>query len=552
MSDTVSSAPFRRLQRLRLASRSLAIVLRNPQLSLLVFLSAIAACILSAAIFITRGYPGRDSGIFLYVAQLILDGKIPYRDAWDNKPPGIFYTDALGLFLGRGSIAGLWLLEFVSLVAAVVLSVKTLDRAFGLGAAFFGSMTWLIGMMLLFSTQGPNLTEEYAIPLKFAAFWLFLEAEDKGYVGWRGLAVGATGAVTLLFRQNLIGVQLAVAVYMLFTRVYHRHLRRLLTEWFWVLLGGAIVTAVVCAYFAANSALGDLYDVAFRYNFLYSSAPIQQRLAAALAGFGVISGSGIGILAAASWVAGLVFLVTGRQLPRDGKRLLALAVIAFPIEFLLVSASIREYAHYYEAWFPVIGVLAGFFAGSILGGGTGKAKGSFSLHGIIWQVALVLGMAMMPVYSSITAALPIGRPPSVIAQAAAYVRDHTRPGDYVLVWGADVSINFVSQRRSPTRFMHQYPLFTRGYETPEMIGEFLAEMKAHPPALIIDTSPVNNHVPPIDNGQRASEGWRSWGPDGIYATSPDTDEMFAYLNSNYEKTGSLVQGGKTAFVYQRR
>ncbi|MCL4532576.1 MAG: glycosyltransferase family 39 protein [Actinobacteria bacterium] len=515
-------------------------------------LSAVAGCLLSVAIFITRGYPGRDSGIFLYVGQLILDGRIPYRDAWDNKPPGVFYADALGLFLGRGSMAGLWLVEFASLVAAVVLSVKTLDRAFGLGAAFFGSMTWLVGMMLLFSTEGPNLTEEYAIPLKFAAFWLFLEAEDKGYAGWRGLALGLTGAVTLLFRQNLIGVPLAIAAYMLVTRGYHRQVRTLLMEWFWVLLGGATVASVVCAYFAANSALGDFFDVAFRYNFLYSATSMRERLAAALAGFTVISGSGIGVIGVASWIAGLIFLATGRQLPRDARRLLALAVLAFPIEFLLVSASIREYAHYYEAWLPVIAILAGFFASSLLGGRVGHAAGRLHSRAVTWQVALVLGMAMMPAYATITAALPIGRPPSVIAQAAAYAKNNTRPGDYVLVWGADVSINFVSQRMSPTRFMHQYPLFTRGYETPEMIGEFLAEMQAHPPALIIDTSPVNDHVPPIDDAQRAREGWKSWGPDGIYATSPDTDEMFTYLNRNYKETGLLSQGGKTVFVYERR
>ena len=31
--------------------------------------------------------PGRDSSAFLYVAQGILEGEIPYLDRWDHKGP---------------------------------------------------------------------------------------------------------------------------------------------------------------------------------------------------------------------------------------------------------------------------------------------------------------------------------------------------------------------------------------------------------------------------------------------------------------------------------
>jgi hypothetical protein len=33
----------------------------------------------------------RDSGGFLYGGQQILNGKLIYRDFWDNKPPVIFF-----------------------------------------------------------------------------------------------------------------------------------------------------------------------------------------------------------------------------------------------------------------------------------------------------------------------------------------------------------------------------------------------------------------------------------------------------------------------------
>jgi Dolichyl-phosphate-mannose-protein mannosyltransferase len=62
---------------------------------------------------------GRDQGIYGVVADSILQGGMPYRDAWDFKPPGIFliYAFAQGLF-GKTMLA-IRLLEVIGLVATV-------------------------------------------------------------------------------------------------------------------------------------------------------------------------------------------------------------------------------------------------------------------------------------------------------------------------------------------------------------------------------------------------------------------------------------------------
>jgi hypothetical protein len=44
---------------------------------------------------------GGDQGIYAYVGQSILKGEVPYRDAWDQKPPGIHFTYAAMLALWR-------------------------------------------------------------------------------------------------------------------------------------------------------------------------------------------------------------------------------------------------------------------------------------------------------------------------------------------------------------------------------------------------------------------------------------------------------------------
>ena len=50
--------------------------------------------------------PGMDNGVFLYGGQQLLVGKTPYLDFWDHKGPLIYFINALGLMIGKGSRAG--------------------------------------------------------------------------------------------------------------------------------------------------------------------------------------------------------------------------------------------------------------------------------------------------------------------------------------------------------------------------------------------------------------------------------------------------------------
>ena len=52
--------------------------------------------------------PIRDSGIFLSIGSDILQGKVLYQQTWDNKQPLLYIFNALGLWLGNGSVWGVW------------------------------------------------------------------------------------------------------------------------------------------------------------------------------------------------------------------------------------------------------------------------------------------------------------------------------------------------------------------------------------------------------------------------------------------------------------
>ena len=116
-------------------------------------------------------YPGRDGGIFLYVGSLILKGRIPYLEVWENKGPLVFYINALGQALSGGSRWGVWFLEFLFFFCAGVLGYIVIKRLMGGIPALVGTFIWTIvaGNVL----QGGNFSEEYSLLFSFIALFGF-------------------------------------------------------------------------------------------------------------------------------------------------------------------------------------------------------------------------------------------------------------------------------------------------------------------------------------------------------------------------------------------
>src|ERR687889_2081724 len=61
---------------------------------------------------------GPDQALYAYVGERILHGELPYRDAWDQKPPGIHYVYA-GL---RAVSSGDAIVAAADLLAAAVVA----------------------------------------------------------------------------------------------------------------------------------------------------------------------------------------------------------------------------------------------------------------------------------------------------------------------------------------------------------------------------------------------------------------------------------------------
>ncbi len=537
-----------------------------------------------------RSVPGRDSGVFLYVASLVLDGRLPYRDVWDHKPPAIYYLDALGLAIGGRSTWGVWAIQTLFICSAILLGFGLMRKALGRAPALFGSVAWLgtFGLLLIWD----NYPEEYALPLQFGSLYLFCQVEHEQagrppHSLWPGilnrLLIGALGALCFLLKPTLVGTQLAiVAVIIVFRRrcsapgTRHNYLGGYLAA---ICAGALLVLVPVTAYFWANGALDQALDAVFRYGIAYSAAPVGDRLLSILSGLGGLPAlSGAPALALISWIGicGHTLRHTGkgrRGVPgaapppfadptissnnvggadgndgcdeRNGRELLSsVALVGLPIELLLVAVSGRTYGYYYTAWLPMLGILCGLFAHNLLSGTTACSDRSG------W-VRVVCLCALLPVMIGVPAAVVSARMGIATStamtrvEAVRYLSAHTSADNQVLIWGAEPGVNFSAGRRSPTRFVYQYPLYTRGYTSASLVRELLNEIKHNKPALIIDASASDRITPPLDAYSR-----ERWTPRLVYDLPPEMQAVFDYLGSQYDLVGNLGEDGWR--VYARK
>lgn len=470
----------------------------------------------------------RDSGMFLYAGWQILEGKIPYRDVWDLKPPVIFYLNAAGLAIANNSRWGVWLIETAFLSFTVLTGFSLMRDAFGALPAIISSSVWLLS--LVFVIDGGNLTEEYALPLVFGCFWLVYNAEKRGSYRWYGYLIGVLCGIAFFTKQNTIGIGFSIILYMVLSSLLSHHKRKLLTDLLLVICGGLTVVVIIISYFAVYGAVHDFWKAAFVYDFVYCTREnlLKSIISVILTGFQLLSITKIITFALAGWGTGLFYLILKRKvLDKNIITIIAIGVIDLPIELLLVSTSGRTYPHYYMMLLPVSAILAGLLV-HVLIKGLMCIFGSPPSRKAILVISFFIFLSFAPTYIKAFAGYRDYMRALSAVQADAtinYIRENTSDHDYILMWGAEPVINFFARRASPSRFVYHYPLYTPNYTTRDMVEEFLRDIHCNKPALIIDTLgkgiAINNF--------------------GI--TSPKIDELLEFIRLNYQvkkKLGSWV------------
>ncbi len=424
----------------------------------------------------------RDEGEYAYIAQRWLRGDVPYRDAFDQKPPGVFAAYAV-IFraLGQSIEAIHWGTQLYTLgtLALIFLAGRRLfGPGAGLAAAFFAAFLTADCCVL---GNAAN-TETFMILPLTAGFLAARRAAERSSPRCSA-AAGACGTLALLCKQVALP-----NVGLHFLLLWAAPRRRVHLSAAYVL--GAVATLVpVLGYFAAAGALREFWDCVVGHNLAYARRVPWYHYPEMFAGtFQFIARQWWPILAFAGlglWASEPIDASECRPWLRPRR----LAAVWLAVSFLGVSIGGYFREHYYIQAIPPLAVLAGrgvvLLASRWRPGRAPVTAAALCLAAVAYGVLMASWYYLSGTPTEKSRALYGAHPFPESLPVADFLRRHSAPGDTVFVYGSEPQILFYAGLPSASRYIFVYPLMTPFPDTRARQEGVLNGLAGRPPRWVV-------------------------------------------------------------------
>ena len=452
-----------------------------------------------------------DEALYSEIANVILDGGVPYRDAWEQKPPGIYFLYALiFLVFGRNNLIA------VHWIAAIAISLTAIG-IFCFASIIFSKQTAIISAFLYCAIsscgsaahfQAAN-TEIFSVLFAVWAIFFFFKQNGK-FINY--FNCGLLTALAFFFKQPG-GLILILFIIYLFIKNFKD--KQLFLKHISAILSGFLsIVLITVFYFLINKSLFDFWMVGFWHNVLYMKGNDI--------GFGLFAiKKNIPLFVRNNYVfyipALTMFLFSSIKLIRAKLNANTIGLkyifmfIWFPLSFISTSLGWRFEGHYFYFFFPAVCVLSAecfvqFYNYLYL-----RQK----YISFIFAMLYLSGLLYSLIYHT-------GFPPgfqkkyrvfmdlqenegNFISGISRYIRQRTSQNDKIFVWGFCPEIYTISGRRCASRFV--FCNFLIGQMTgdkyfymdmerldrtiPGAWDKLMTDLHKNMPSYIIDTSTID-------------------------------------------------------------
>jgi hypothetical protein len=462
--------------------------------------------VVACALLLTTFSFGRDQSIYATVGSGMLSGKLPYRDLWDFKPPGIFYVFAAGEALFGHNMAAPRLLEAAGSIATAFAMVALSKRWFGasLPGLFGAVIASTVHVQLDFWHSGQPETFGGMLTV-FALYCATLPLDGiRRHLSW-ALAGALLGAAALM-KPPLGGAAIVLAAYL--TRVHLVGSRRSTFVGLFAMGAGASLPFVACvAWFWARGGLGAMLWTLRDYVPGYTALGWQgEHHALEMFYYAAVEA----LTKFSAWISlGIAALFL---LPRHSLRELEHVLLLFGCAIVHVTGvalQAKFFQYHYGATIPLLALAAGL--GWYKLWTRAWAKRPWPVLGLFVVATLALLMRK-PIHDVPGTVLErswarlnflLRRAPFETRQkldealhkaadfdlasnhrVATWVAAHTQPSDFVLVWGFEPYVYWYSGRQPATRFIYNVAQRSH-WQTETSQRLFIEEVRARNPRLVI-------------------------------------------------------------------
>jgi 4-amino-4-deoxy-L-arabinose transferase-like glycosyltransferase len=443
-----------------------------------------------------------DEGYYGIIANDTLDGGTFYKTAVDTKPPGIYYVYvAVFSVAGKNNLLAVHVLTIL-VVAATALIVRRIGSR--MGGDWAGAWSGIGYAVFLHAYRPgdtlPANTEIFASLFLALSVLAFLQGERKAGWSWMFLSGALVGLATLFRQPSAVNVaaMLACLVYAWLipgTQTLGNVLRAGSS-----IIGGfvaPIAGLALCYHWQGN--LHDAYLWAWAFAVRYVEA--ETTFLYVLKRF-VILHLAMMLCWGLLWYFGIRQVIEILRSFRHRKAApteQVFLILWLVLSYLAIFIGWRFPGHYHLPVLLPLSVLAGQAFSRFVA----EQRRSPQPHWR-WIRAGIIGAATLPALGFLIDAFVVRTQTLSFLPIVQQIVKETAPSDRIFVWGSLPQIYSFSGRRMATRFVscshlvgayasRPRAMTNKGKSLlPGMWEMFQTDWDAHPPVLIIDTSPLGH------------------------------------------------------------
>lgn len=448
---------------------------------------------------------GIDSSVFLYIGQSMHHGLVPYKDLFDHKGLVLYFIEYLGYLIGFGSNVGVWIIELINLYAIALIfyctaKLFTDSRIICLLSAY---IVLQLSTLPFFSSDGGNLTEEYALPwIALSLYFVVKFFLTEEYKNWHIVAIGFGFAAVFFLRVNMVGLWAALLFSVIIHLIKSKRIAELFKCALLFVLGCVIVLIPILVYLLATDSLKGMIDYYFLFNFSYTGSYSRKGIVTFF--FDCVTLAGISSF----------FIVYSLVLHYKNK-VLWVNTAALLIAYASSSISGRSFIHYGIILCPFF-IIPAVLSLIPLMEKTKEKQIPIRKRGLLACVIAVCVMcaALNPLYLFYIKL----RTPDEPSALYEYLRDNTTEEDDVLFLGTHVVDSLNTNRKTKNKFFFQTPIDL----SDKLYQEFMAELESKPSDYIIDQD-FNESSDPATNQQKVIAYLNDLCEQGIYQLEKHDD-----------------------------
>jgi hypothetical protein len=502
----------------------------------------------------------RDEGAYGYYGKLLLNGKVPYKDFYEQKFPGIFYFYAFMVGVFGDTVRGLHIGFMFLNMATILLLFFATRRMFSSFAGLVSAITYAIVSMTP-NLSGFTVQGEHGVAF-FIALGIYFYTFTRRSLSWKyffltGLAMGAAFMVKTSGIFLVLWGGLAIVADFFFDgreRSVKEFFRRTLIYSGAVFLVVGFLFVLIAMKGSFDEMIYWAYEIPKRY---VSRIPWEQgkvyleytykAITADYKFFWMHAGASVIILFARNigWSLKLSMLTL----------VFLSAATIFPGYYF--------YGHYWIQILPGLAVLAGvtvFAVGNIISRFTkfDPLKLNYAYCAIFILVTLShvnkkKSYYFNPNYDLILRTVYGNNPFPETWKIAEYINANSKPEDNIVSIGSEPEIYFYTRKNCPSRHAYFSALVDNVKEHKEWQREFVKDVEAASPRYIVF---YNHSISLMVQPETDRYIWE-WYDKYIknYQLIGCVDMIDGYLSANYVWKEQLAnyqpQGKNVIYVYER-